>query len=104
MTRRYEWDPEKARSNLRKHGIDFERARRVFADPFHRSVFDGAEHGEQRWRTTGRIGDFTFVLVAHTLTELDEEGEPVELVRIISARPATRMERKRYESDQNPWT
>ena len=103
MKRRFEWDPDKARGNLQKHGIGFETARSVFADPYHYSVCDDAAHGEQRWRTTGRSAEFTFVLVAHTLSELGDQGEPVEIVRIISARRATKQERRQYEGRRGSW-
>ncbi|MGA9055448.1 MAG: BrnT family toxin [Terriglobia bacterium] len=91
---RFEWDPAKARTNQRKHGISFEDAMHVFDDPH--ALFEpdrGDEFGELRWHAVGLIEDVAVVLVAHTIRE--EGGD--EIVRMISARQATRQERKRYE-------
>ena len=94
---RFTWDEDKNLSNQRKHGLSFELAARVFLDPLHLSVQDRVANGEQRWQTLGQIGDVAVVLVAHTFTEEGPTDEPVEVIRIISARPATRRERTRYE-------
>jgi hypothetical protein len=91
---RFEWDPVKARTNQRKHGVAFEDAMHVFDDPH--ALFEedrDDESGELRWHAIGLIGEVAVVLVAHTMRE---EGED-EIVRLISARRATRQERKRYE-------
>jgi len=61
----FEWDPEKARSNLRKHGVTFETAVRVFADPFALVEQDRVENGEYRWQTTGMVDGALVLLVAH---------------------------------------
>lgn len=90
---RFEWDPRKDKANREKHGISFELARRVFDDPNHLSLQDRHESGEERWQTLGLIGPYAILLVAHTYE--DENGE--ETVRIISARKATRAERRRYD-------
>jgi uncharacterized protein len=92
---RFTWDSTKAGSNRRKHGVDFADALAVFRDPLHLSRLDRIEGGEQRWQTIGRAHGVTVLLVAHTMTEVGPES--VELIRIISARKATRSERKRYE-------
>ena len=94
MRTRFVWDPAKAESNHRKHGIRFEDAVRVFSDPLHLTVQDRVEGGEYRWQTTGQVGGAIVLLVAHTVTE--DGPEPVETIRIISARRATPQERKRY--------
>ena len=96
---RFTWDESKNRRNRRKHGIGFEEAARVFDDPLHLSRQDRIEDGEMRWQTIGMVGGATLVLVAHTLRETDEDGRPVEIVRMISARAATRRERRRYEDE-----
>ena len=83
----------------RKHGIGFEEAVRVFDDPLHLSRQDRIEDGEVRWQTIGLVGGTALVLVAHTLRETDENGRTVEIVRIISARAATKRERHRYEDE-----
>lgn len=51
MYRRFEWDPEKAKSNLRKHRVSFETAAHVFTDPFAVTEQDRIERGERRWQT-----------------------------------------------------
>ena len=90
---RFEWDPAKRGSNLRKHGISFETAVRVFSDPMHVSDQDRIENGEMRWQTLGYVDGVMLLLVVHTWT--DNDG--VEVIRIISARQAERHERRRYE-------
>jgi uncharacterized DUF497 family protein len=89
---RFYWDPNKSRANLRKHGISFETASQVFDDPNQLSIQDRFEDGEERWQTTGLINGITVLIVAHTVTSEDVE----EVVRIISARKATPLERRRY--------
>jgi uncharacterized protein len=91
---RFEWDPGKARTNQRKHGISFEDAMHVFDDPYALFEQDWTdEAGELRWQAIGLAGGVALVLVAHTVRE---EGKD-EIVRLISARRATRKERNRYE-------
>jgi uncharacterized DUF497 family protein len=85
----FEWDENKNRSNKAKHGIDFEAAITVFDDPLMRSRVD--EDG--RWQTIGySAGRILLLFVAHTYHEADEI-----VVRIISARRASRKEREHYE-------
>ncbi|WP_039889151.1 BrnT family toxin [Acidiphilium sp. PM] len=99
MKPRFEWDPAKAASNLRKHRVCFETAIRAFADPLALTVQDRTEDGEQRWQTIGLVDGYCLLLVAHTVYEDDSEGQPVEIIRIISARKADRKERQRYEQE-----
>ncbi len=94
---RFEWDPRKSDSNRRKHGIDFEDAKQVFYDPLKRIDIEGDEHGEIRWRTIGEIDGLIVVIVSHTLFETIENEQEIEIIRIISARPASRRERRGYE-------
>ena len=89
----FEWDPEKDAINRAKHGVSFETAALVFDDPFHLSVIDRVVEGEERWRTMGQIGGLVILVVAHTYIENDGK----ETIRIISARKATRSERRYYE-------
>jgi uncharacterized DUF497 family protein len=91
----FEWDEAKARSNARKHGVRFEDAMLVFADPWALVDQDRIEGGELRWQTLGMVGGFVLLLVAHTVRTEDQD----EIIRVISARKAVRKERKRY--DQN---
>jgi uncharacterized DUF497 family protein len=87
------WDPEKDAISRAKHGGSFETAALVFDDPFHLSVIDRVVEGEERWRTMGQIGGLVILVVAHTYKEQDGN----ETIRIISARKATRSERRYYE-------
>lgn len=89
------WDPEKAASNLRKHGVAFEDAARVFFDPLAIREQDRIVDGEERWQIIGTFDHAKLLVVAHTATD-DETGE--EFIRIISARKAERHERQRYEN------
>lgn len=90
---RFEWDPRKDKSNREKHGVSFDLVRRVFEDPNHLSIQDRHEGGEERWQTLGLIGSVAIFMVAHTYE--DKDGE--EVIRIISARKATKAERRRYD-------
>jgi hypothetical protein len=92
---RFEWDPAKAASNLRKHGVSFQTAVRVFTDPYALVEQDLIENGEERWQTIGVVEGVVMLMVAHTV---DEEGD-IEVIRIISARRANRKERRRYEEE-----
>ena len=90
----FEWDPAKAASNARKHGVSFEDAATVFANDLLLSMLDD-EHGggEERWISQGQTHDGQLLVVVHTWRELDDRT----LVRIISARRTTPRERRRYE-------
>ncbi len=90
MDIRYVWDPEKAKSNYRKHRVLFSEARMVFDDPL-MLVYEDGEHSfmEQRYLAMGRSVDSRLLLVAYT--------ERADVIRIISAREATRRERRAYE-------
>jgi len=91
---RWTWDEAKNRGNRRRHGLGFETAVLVFDDPLALSLED-PHPGEARWRTVGRVGPL-MLFVVHSWPELDlETGE--EVGRIISARKATRRERRAYE-------
>lgn len=92
----FDWDDDKNRANLAKHGVSFELASYVFDDPLHRSVPDPCEY-EERWQTIGAAKNLMTILVVHTITEI--EGEE-EVIRIISARLATAYERRTYEESQ----
>ena len=96
---RFEWDETKNLSNRRKHGVSFEEACHVFLDPLCVSAQDRIEDGEPRWQTLGLVEGLLLLTVAHTVREELEDGTWVEIIRIISARPATRKERRRYEGE-----
>ncbi len=90
MTVEFTWDARKDRLNRRKHRISFDTAAHVFDDPYQVTTQDREVDGEPRWQTIGMIGAHNVLLVAHT--EDDETGA----IRIISARKATRAERRIY--------
>jgi len=90
---RFEWDPEKAASNVRKHNVSFDEAVTVFRDPL-AFIFDDVTHSEAEHREI-IIG--TSALRRMILVCFVERLEDV--VRIISARPATRQEIKDYEEN-----
>jgi uncharacterized DUF497 family protein len=87
---RFEWDREKASRNLRKHRVSFDEAVTVFYDPLS-ATFDDPEHSvdERRFITVGYSARGRLLVVSHS--------ERDEVLRIISARLATRRERKRHE-------
>jgi hypothetical protein len=90
----FDWDPKKAKSNLAKHGVSFERASLVFSDPL-ALIEDDADASEERWRMTG-MADRVLLRVVYTEREGDNGGL---VFRIISARRTTQAERRRYESE-----
>jgi uncharacterized protein len=92
-----EWDPDKAKQNLRKHGITFGQAATVLLDPLALNLYD-EEHslGEDRWVTQGRSIQGNILVVVHTF---DEQSDGNIAVRLISARRATKREEKRYEGN-----
>ena len=94
---RFEWDPVKARENLRKHGVSFEEAQTVFDDE-QALLLDDPDHsvGEQRFVLLGLSAPLRVVLVVHSYREDDA------VIRIISARKATRSERAQYGARWHP--
>src|SRR6266545_3583780 len=99
MIIRFEWDPYKARANFRKHRVSFQEAATIFGDDL-ASTFPDPVHsvGEERLITFGMSHQRRLLAVMHTeRSEPDPDGNPVRIVRIISARRATRPERQAYE-------
>ena len=87
MALEFEWDDEKAKLNLKKHGVLFETAAKVFLDENRIEIYDEANSiDEDRYITIGMAGDVLFVVY----TERDPK------IRLISARLATARERKVY--------
>jgi uncharacterized DUF497 family protein len=88
----FEWDPDKADLNLRKHGVAFKEAATVFRDPLGITIFD-PDHSEEedRFITVGFSGHGRLLTVGHT-----DRGERI---RIINARELTRAEREAYEEE-----
>ena len=93
---RWTWDENKNRSNVRKHGLSFETAALVFADPLMLQRPD-PHSAEERWLTLGLVGSVV-VVVSHTSPDLETGAEP-GMGRIISARKATSHERRAYEEE-----
>jgi uncharacterized DUF497 family protein len=91
---RFEWDEKKNRSNLLKHGIDFQTAQLVFEDPGCVTFIERTQDGEPRWHAVGFADGVILLVVVHTYREAGSS----EIIRIISARQATRHERKLYEA------
>jgi len=92
----FEWDPEKASSNWRKHGISFERAATVFRDREALSLYDRAHsQGEDRWITLGMDSQGQLLVVSHTWRE-SGAGAGAASCRLISARKATKTEARQY--------
>ena len=94
---RWTWDENKNRSNVRKHGLSFETAALVFADPLMLQRPDPHSE-EERWLTVGLVGNVV-VVVSHTSPELETSAESAT-GRIISARKATSHERRAYEEEE----
>ena len=96
MQYNFEWDPVKAKLNLQKHKINFERATEIFLDPFMLSQFDD-EHSEKedRWITIGQDRNNITIVVNHAFKEINSDSSTI---RIISARRATKKENKQYNS------
>jgi len=89
---KFEWDLAKARSNLRKHGVSFEEAKSVFYDEF-AIQFDDVDNSEEedRFLMLGLSNQLRILIVCHC------ERESGDVIRIISARKATKKERKFYQ-------
>jgi uncharacterized protein len=91
-TPEFEWDDEKAISNLKKHDVSFEEGATIFNDPLLASIVD-PDHSEreERYISMGISVQGRLLVVAHTERE--------ERIRLISCRKATSAERKTYEKN-----
>jgi len=92
MSLRFEWDPKKAKKNFSKHDVSFEEAMTVFRDPLGH-VFDDEVHSAKEKRE---------ILIGHSEREqllLVSFVDLGETIRLLSARRATRQERKDYEEN-----
>lgn len=86
----FEWNPDKALSNCRKHHVRFEEACEIWKDPFYYRIRVSSEP-EERWLAVGRVSKSSYLSAIVTY-----RGEDGETVRIISARRSTRLEIERY--------
>lgn len=91
----FEWDPRKSTSNLKKHGVSFDEAKSVFLDDFAVQFYDSdnSELEDDRFLMLGLSSDSRILLVCHC------ERDSGNTIRIISARKATKRERKFYKGD-----
>jgi uncharacterized protein len=94
----FEWDPKKAKRNVEKHRVSFERAASLFNDPGAISIFDEAHSDkEERWITLGRDRTGSVIVVCHTF----QQHLPLLVrIRIISARKATKKEKNIYVASE----
>ena len=89
---KFEWDENKNRENMRKHGIDFADAIEIFRHPMLTSLDDRRDYGEDRLKSIGLLSSTVAVVV---YIEWDGENR----IRLISARKALKHERKQYEKE-----
>ncbi len=90
MNGEFEWDPEKARLNLERHGVSFEEAASVFFDPLSLTIADPIHS----------VDENRFVIIGHSLMQrvlVVVHADRSDKIRIISARQATSAERRNYE-------
>ena len=89
----FKWDTKKAKENIKKHSVSFEEASTVFSDPNARMIFDTEHAGdEDRFIILGISSALRLLVVCHCYRENDM------IIRLISARKATRKEQKQYGS------
>jgi uncharacterized protein len=84
----FEWDEAKNRANLRKHGLDFADAEKLFRGALIVEPDIREDYGEKRWKGIGMIGRRVVAVIF---------AEGAEVIRIISLRKADREEREEYE-------
>ena len=88
----FEWDVSKDKANLWKHGVSFAESQSVFYDPLAKTIYDpDHSQSEDRWITIGYSNKGHLLIVCH----VDRQ----DIIRIISARPATKTETKRHEKE-----
>lgn len=88
----FEWDEEKSRSNFRKHGVSFDEAATIFNDPRIATIPDpDHSENEERYVSIGKSVLLRLLTVIHTFRQ--------SRIRLISARKATKAEKKNYEND-----
>ena len=91
----FEWDPEKAKTSYRKHGVSYEEATTVFRDQTAISIFDDKHsEKEERWITIGISNVGRLIVVCHTFQEHDKNNISI---RIFSSRKATKIETNQYK-------
>lgn len=93
---KFEWDPAKARSNLKKHGVSFEEAKSVFYDDMAIQFYNETPADEERFIMLGMSSLSRVLVVVHC-----ERGKSNEILRIISARKATKTEQSYYKGEKS---
>jgi len=87
------WDLQKDKTNKQKHKVSFNQASYIFADKYALTIYDSKHsEDEERWITLGAANNNVILVVVHTYREQDG----IEYIRIISARKATKNEKKQY--------
>ena len=92
----FEWDQAKAKSNLRKHGVSFEEAESVFYDDLAVQFYDESPDDEERFILLGMSNLSRILIIVHC-----ERGDTNEVLRIISARKATKIEQQHYRGEES---
>jgi len=92
---KFEWNPSKARSNIKKHGVSFEEAQSVFYDDLAVQFYDDSPKSEERFLLLGMSNLLRVLVVVHC-----ERGKDSDVLRIISARKATKSEQQHYRGEQ----
>jgi hypothetical protein len=90
----FTWNRKKAAANLRKHGVSFDQAKEVFADPFHITVENDSIGDEQRYVAIGMLKHFALAVVVY----VDRSNPDTEIIHIISARKAESYEKILYNA------
>jgi len=90
---KFEWDSNKAASNRKKHGISFEEAQSVFYDDFAVQFFDEGSVSEDRFLMLGMSNEARILIICYC------ERDSGNVIRIISARKATKSERQFYRGE-----
>ena len=89
---RFEWDEEKRKSNLKRHGLDFVDALKAFTAPMLTTLDDREDYGKERWIGVSMLDARIVVIVFAERYENDDE-----IVRVISLRKALKHERSQYQ-------
>jgi len=91
----FDWNPQKAKANLKKHKVSFEQAASIFLDQRAVTIFDkGHSEREERWVTMGIDKNGILLVMVHTFQQIEEDAIKI---RVISARKAARKEIKQYK-------
>ena len=93
---KFEWDQSKAKSNLKKHGVSFEEAESAFYDDLAIQFYDESPIDEERFILLGMSNLSRILVVVHC-----ERGDNDQILRLISARKATKTEQQYYRGEKS---